>query len=100
MSPSRLMPVVLPVNRMSNSAWRKGGGDLVLDDAGAHAVADDLLALLQRLDAADVDADRAVELERAAAGGGLRVAEDDADLLAQLVDEDHVPCRDGRRWSR
>src|SRR5450759_4418994 len=58
---------------------------LVLDDLGAHPVADDVGPLLDRIDATDVDADRCVELQRAAAGGGLRAAEHDADLLAQLV---------------
>jgi len=37
---------------------------------------------------ADVDAYRRVELQRAAARGCLRVAEHDADLFAELVDED------------
>ena len=62
---------------------------LVLDDLDARAVADRLGAVLERLDAADVEADRGVELERLAARGGLGAAEEDADLLAQLVDEDH-----------
>ena len=63
--------------------------DLVLDHLHPHVVADDRLALLDRADAADVEPERGVELERLAAGGGLGVAEHDADLLAQLVDEDH-----------
>ena len=45
-------------------------------------------AVLERLDAADVEADRGVELQRPATGGGLGRAEHHADLLAQLVDED------------
>ncbi len=61
--------------------------DLVLHDLHADAVADRLDAFLQRLDAADVEADRRVELQRAAARRRLRVAEHDADLLAQLVRE-------------
>jgi hypothetical protein len=44
--------------------------------------------VLDGLDAADVEADRAVELERPTAGRGLGRAEHHADLLAQLVDED------------
>ena len=40
------------------------------------------------LDTAHLHADRCVELERASAGGDLRIAVDDADLLTQLVDED------------
>ena len=48
--------------------------DLVLDDLHPHAVADRLGALLERLDAADVEALGRVELERAAAGLGLRAS--------------------------
>src|SRR5438445_5586569 len=59
------------------------GGDLVLDDLDLGPAADDDVALLQGGDATDVDADRGVELQRAAAGGGLRVAEHHADLLAE-----------------
>jgi hypothetical protein len=42
----------------------EGRGDLVLDDLDLGAVADDDVALLDGGDAADVDADRGVELER------------------------------------
>src|SRR5262249_14609927 len=52
--------------------------DLVLRDLHAHAIADRLDALLERLDPANVEAHRGVELERAAARGRLRVAEHDA----------------------
>src|SRR5690606_804177 len=45
---------------------------LVLDHLDAGLVADDFIALLDRADAADVQAHRGVELERVAAGGGLR----------------------------
>ena len=38
-------------------------GDLVLDDLGPHALADDLFAFLELADAADVDAAGGVELE-------------------------------------
>ena len=62
--------------------------DLVLDHLHAHAVAERLDAFLERLDAPDVEPHRRVELQRAAARGRLRVAEHDADLLAQLVRED------------
>src|SRR3954454_1258155 len=62
--------------------------DLVLDDLDADPVADRLGAVLQRLDAADVQALGRVELQRAAARLCLRRAEHDADLLADLVDED------------
>ncbi len=66
----------------------EGRGDLVLDHAGLHLAADDLLAFLDRGDAADVDPQGGIELERAAAGRRLRVAEHHADLLANLIDED------------
>src|SRR5690606_8365258 len=64
---------------------------LVLDHLDPGLVTDDLVALLDRADAADVQAHRGVELERVAAGGGFRALarHHDADLVAQLVDEDH-----------
>ena len=51
------------------------------------------VAVLDARDAADVDADRRVELQRAAAGRRFGIAEHDADLLAQLVDEDQARLR-------
>ena len=72
---------------MSNSATRKGGGHLVLDDAGADTRADYLVALLDGLESAQVDSHRAVELERPSAGRHFRVSPDYADLLPELVDE-------------
>ena len=48
----------------------------------------DLVALLELLGTAHVDADRGIELQRTAAGGSLGVAVHDAYLLAELVDED------------
>ena len=66
----------------------EGRRDLVLGHLDAHAVADRLGAVFERLDAADVEPDGGVELERLAAGGRLGIAEHDADLLAQLVGED------------
>ena len=85
-SPSREMPSPY---RMSNSGLAKRRRDLVLDDLDARLVADDFLAALDRADAADVEPHRGIELERVAAGRRLRVAEHDADLHADLVDEDH-----------
>ena len=74
---------------MSNSASVKGGGDLVFDDLDLGAVAGDgAVGGLDLADAADIDADGGEELEGAAAGGGFRVAEHDADFLADLVGED------------
>src|ERR1700733_2096039 len=75
--------------------FAEGGGDLVLDDLDLGAGAGDDVALLDSSDAADIDANRGVELERAAAGGGLRIAEHDADLFADLVDEDKRRARFG-----
>ncbi len=69
--------------------------DLILDHLDADAVADGLGAVFQRLDAADVEPDGGVELQRLAARGGLGVAEHDADLLAQLVGEDSRWCPSG-----
>src|SRR5207237_7445745 len=55
--------------------------DLVLDHAGAYTVTDDVRALLQRLDAPDIDTDRPVEPEGAAPGRNLGAGEGDAPLL-------------------
>src|SRR4029077_20960282 len=52
--------------------------DLVLHHLDADAVAARLDAFLQRLDAANVEPDRRVELERTPAGRRLRAAEHDA----------------------
>ena len=62
--------------------------DLVLHDLDSGAVAHRFGATLQRFDSAHIQANRRVELQCLAAGGGLRGAEHHADLLAQLVDED------------
>src|SRR6476620_2703985 len=71
----------------------EGWGDFVLDHLHARAAADDGLAVFDRADAPDVDADRRVELQRATAGGGFRIAEHHADLLAQLIDENQARLR-------
>ena len=84
--PSREMPDAVEDVELGLLERRR---HLVLDDLDAGAVSDRVGAVLQRLDATDVEADRRVELQRLAAGGGLGRAEEDADLLAQLVDEDH-----------
>src|SRR5438093_7193659 len=61
---------------------------LVLHHLHLGAAADHLVAVLEGAEAADVEPDRGVELERVAARRGLRVAEQDAHLHAELVDED------------
>src|SRR6476660_7592136 len=50
-------------------------GDPVLDHLDPGPVADDIRAVLERLDAPDVQPDRGVELQRFAARGRLRTAE-------------------------
>src|SRR5204862_3892485 len=67
--------------------------ELVLDHLDAGLVADHLVAILDRADAADVEAYRGVEFERMAAGRGLRRAVHHPDLHADLVDEDHHGLR-------
>ena len=64
--------------------------NLVLHDLHAGTVTDDLFAVLDCSDAADVDTLRGVELEGVAAGSGFGVAEHHADLHAELVDEQHA----------
>ena len=61
---------------------------LVLNDLGTNAIADNLVLELDGIDFANIDSHGREELERAASRGGLGVAEHDADLLAQLVNED------------
>src|SRR5690606_32111873 len=63
--------------------------DLVFDDFDASLVADDLVALFDGADAADVQTHGGIEFQCVAARGGFRVAEHDADFHADLVDEDH-----------
>src|SRR5713226_3242055 len=58
------------------------GRHFVFDNLHARAPADHDVAVLDARDAADVHAHRRIELQRAAARGGFRVAEHDADLLA------------------
>src|SRR5207249_7459364 len=65
----------------------------VLHDLDARAAAHHGVAVLDAGDAANVHADRRVELQRTPSRGGLRVAEHHADLLAQLVDEDQAGLR-------
>src|SRR5512132_169033 len=66
---------------------------LVLDHLHARLVADHLVAILDRADPADFQPHRRVELERVAAGRGLRIAEHHADLHPNLIDEDDHGAR-------
>jgi hypothetical protein len=68
-------------------------GDLVLDHLDPGAAADDVGALLDLLDAANVEPNRRVELQGPAARRRLGAAEHHTDLLAQLVGEDHRGLR-------
>src|ERR1700680_945496 len=63
--------------------------DLVLDYFDAGHRAHHFLSILDRADAPDVHAHGRIELERVAAGRGLRVTEHHADLHADLIDEYH-----------
>src|SRR6202035_4246878 len=69
---------------------------LVLDHLDPRLVADHLLTLLDRADATNVEADGSVKLERIAARRRLGRAVHDANLHADLIDEDHhgVGARD------
>src|SRR5580704_11956202 len=62
----------------------EGRRDLVLDHLDAGLVTDDLFTVLDGADAADIEADRGVELERIAARRGFRAAIHNADLHADL----------------
>ena len=71
---------------------------LVLDDLGTGTVADDFRSILDGLHPADINTHRGVELQGITARRRFGIAEHDADLLAQLVDEDtrRVGLADGR----
>src|SRR5207253_6834775 len=65
--------------------WRR---QLVLHHFDAGLVAHHLVALLDRADAADVEAHGGIEFQRVATGGGFGRAVHHADLHPDLVDED------------
>ena len=69
----------------------------VLHHFNANVGADDVLFFLDRSDATDVESQRRVELQRLAARGRLGISKHHADLLAQLIDEDHRRARPGDR---
>src|SRR3546814_5981189 len=78
---------------------QKTAYEMLISDWSSDVCASDLhlVANLDGGEAADVEADRGIELQRMAAGGGLRVAEHHTDLHADLVDEDHHGVRLGDR---
>src|SRR3954464_9313095 len=98
--PSRLMPWPY---RMSNSACLNGGATLfltTLTPVRLPTISSPSLSVSMRRTSrrtqeqhfsalAPGGADKGVELVRGATGRGLGRAEHHADLLAQLVDEDH-----------
>src|SRR5215217_6861405 len=67
----------------------EGGGDLVLDHLDSGAVADLPPTVLELLADPHVQPDGGVVLERSAAWDPLGVAEQDAGVVAELVDQDH-----------
>src|SRR5262245_11882581 len=77
--------------------------DLVFDDFDFSAIPYDVLAVLDLRDAADVEAQCGIELQRAPAGGRFRRSEHYAYLLANLVDEDQTgirPTHDRREFAQ
>ncbi len=70
-------------------------GDLVFDDFGFDAGADNLITLFNLGNAANVDADGGVKFKSFAAGGGFGIAKHHTDLHPDLVDEDDESIRFG-----
>src|SRR5215216_3511653 len=67
--------------------------DLVLHDLHAHVRANDVFLVLDRSDATNIETHRRIELERLSTRGRLGITEHHADLLTQLIDEDHGRLR-------
>src|SRR5580692_5014700 len=61
----------------------------ILDDFDARARSDAVLADLDRFELANVEPNGCIEFQRAAARRRFGISEHDADLFAELVDEDH-----------
>ena len=74
--------------------WRR---HLVLDNLDPGTAADGFVPVLQGLNTTNVKTHRRIELQRLAAGGSFRIAEEHTDLLAQLIDENRrgVGLREG-----
>src|SRR5262249_50025941 len=70
-------------------------GNFILHDLHFGARANHLVAVFDGGNAANVGTDGSIELQRATTGGGFGIAEHDADLLANLVDEDEAGARLG-----
>lgn len=71
----------------------EGRRNLVFHHLDPGAAADRLLAVLERLDTADIHPHRGVELQRLPAGRRFRRAEHHADLQTQLIEEDDDDAR-------
>ena len=69
----------------------EGRCQLVLHNLDTGLVADHLVPVLDRANPANIEADRSIKFKCIAAGRGFRAAEHHADLVTDLVDEDH--CR-------
>jgi hypothetical protein len=82
---------------MSKLGFAEGRSNLVFHHLDFGAVAGDRFAVFDGRDAADIEADRRIELERAPTGGGFGIAEHHADLLADLVNENQAGIRFGDR---
>ena len=64
--------------------------DLAMSHENAALVITQFRAIFDGTDTAYFDSDSGVEFQSVAAGGHLGVAEDDPDLLSELVDEEGV----------
>src|SRR5437016_9426318 len=69
--------------------------DFVLRDFHFSAIADDAVAVFDRADAANIEPQRGIKLQRATAGRSLGITEHYADLFANLIDEDEASVRLG-----
>src|SRR6185503_6256427 len=64
--------------------------DFVLRHLHFRAIANHAIAVFDRADAPDIESQRRVKLERTPASRRFRIAEHDANLFADLVDEDEA----------
>ena len=83
----KLRPLGLPV--FADFPERRS--NLVLDYFYAHLVSFDIVAVFQFTDAADIQTNRGIKLQRITAGCRFGIAEHHANLVTQLVDE--YTCR-------
>src|SRR5262245_59251107 len=67
----------------------EGRRNLVLNDLRPHTLSDDVFAVFELANAADIDAAGRIKLQGATTGRRFGAAVADADLFADLIDEDH-----------